>query len=102
MTDGTGRGWVVNYTNASCGHSVPAIGAPGSMARRAAETRHCGLPRCESKLPAKFTDRECAAYVWMWNRGAPWLVDLADKTVETPRTKYASLIEFAQHFGWDG
>lgn len=92
----------MNYTTAKCGHSVPAEGAPGSMARRACESRHCGLPRCESRLPAKFSDRECAAYVWMWARLNTWLVDLLDKTVNTSKKKYANLIEFAHEHGWDG
>jgi hypothetical protein len=53
-------------------------------------------------LSAKFTDRECAAYVWMWRRHGNWLVDLLDKTVNTGKTKYKNLIEFAHAHGWDG
>jgi hypothetical protein len=92
----------MNYIKARCGHDVPAVGAPGSMARKAAERRACGLPRCESGLPDKFTDRECAAWVWMWGR-MNWIVDLATKgVVDATERKFPSLIEFAQHYGWDG
>lgn len=53
-------------------------------------------------LPEKFTDRECAAYVWMWDK-PPWVVDLVDKSVRTGSGKrYQNLIEFAQHHGWEG
>lgn len=92
----------MNHVKARCGHLVPAVGAPGSAARKDCERRTCGSPRCESGLPAKFTDRECAAYVWMWDT-PPWVVDLIDKTVRTGSgTKYANLVEFATHHGWDG
>jgi hypothetical protein len=92
----------MNYMPAKCGHLVPAVGAPGSLARRAVEGRHCSLPRCQSQLPEKFTDRECAAYVWMWSK-PPWMVDMKDKSVRTGAGKrYASLIEFAKAHGWEG
>ena len=91
----------MNKIKARCGHYVIAEGAPYSSARRAQEARHCGLPRCESNLPKKFTDRECAAYVWMWDK-PPWTVDLLTKRVKTPRNEYANLIEFAQKHGWGG
>lgn len=33
----------MNYTTASCGHSVPAVGAPGSLARQRVEfAKVCG------------------------------------------------------------
>lgn len=55
-----------------------------------------------SGLPSKFTDRECAAYEWMWDK-APWLVDLLDKSVRDGKgNKYANLIVFAQAHGWEG
>lgn len=91
----------MNHTTASCGHQVPAEGAPGSRARREQEKRHCGLSRCESGLPAKFTDRECAAYVWMWEK-THWTIDLMTKRVHLPGKEFPNLIEFAKHFGWDG
>jgi hypothetical protein len=54
-------------------------------------------------LPSKFTDQECAAYVWMWNRENPWVVDLFDKSVKTGKgVRFDNLVEFAKHFGWDG
>ena len=93
----------MNHVTASCGHQVPAEGAPGSMARKAQERRHCGMPRCESGLPAKFSDRECAAYVWMWNQHGPWLIDVVNKKVwGHDGNWFENLIEFAKHFGWDG
>ena len=92
----------MNHITAHCGHQVPAEGAPGSRVRREQEKRHCGMPRCESGLPAKFTDRECAAYLWMWTK-PPWTVDLATKAVRMGNgRKFDNLIEFAKHFGWDG
>jgi hypothetical protein len=92
----------MNYTTARCGHQVVAEGAPGSSARKACENRTCDSPRCESMLPAWFTDRECAAYVWMYAK-TPWTVNLLDKTVKTGSGKrYANLIEFAKHHGWEG
>ena len=60
----------------------------------------CGSPRCESGLPRKFSDRECEAYVWLLDKPS-WLVDLIDKSVTTPRGKYANLIQLAQEYGWD-
>ncbi len=36
----------MNHTTARCGCSVIAVGAPGSLARRAVESRTCGKPRC--------------------------------------------------------
>lgn len=65
----------MNYTTARCGHQIIAEGAPGSSARKACERRTCGKPRCVSGLPAKFTDRECEAYVFMWSK-PPWAVFL--------------------------
>jgi hypothetical protein len=93
----------MTYTRARCGHQVCADGSPGSAARRACESRACGAPRCESGLPTKFTDRECAAYVWLWKlKVGPWTVDLLTKNVKTPETGYANLIEFAQYHGREG
>lgn len=93
---------MTNYTTARCGHQVIAKGAEGSIARKACEKRTCGADRCESGLPRKFTDRECAAYVWMYDT-PPWTVDLLDKTVRAgDGTKYANLVDFAKHHGWDG
>ncbi len=92
----------MNYTTARCGHSVPAVGAEGSLARKACESRTCDLPRCKSGLPSKFTDRECAAYVWMYDKRI-WTVDLLKKTVQTgDGTLYKNLIDFAAAHGWDG
>ncbi len=92
----------MNYTTARCGHSVPAVGEEGSLARFACERRTCGLPRCQSGLPENFTDRECAAYMWMYDKPT-WTVDLLKKTVRTGKGKtYKNLIEFAAAHGWDG
>lgn len=38
----------MNYTTASCGCYVPAVGAPGSIARHQCEIQPCGNPMCES------------------------------------------------------
>lgn len=94
----------MNHTKASCGHLVIAEGAPNSSARRAQERRTCELPRCKSGLPKKFTDRECAAYVWLHGRGIrPWVVDLLNKSVCNGRGEmFVSLVEFALHHGWEG
>lgn len=93
----------MRLTKAACGHDVPAVGQPGSAARRAQEQRHCGLDRCKSGLPAKFTDEECAAYVWLMDRGIrPWLVDLLTKQVNAGTKRYASLVAFARAKGWYG
>lgn len=55
-------------------------------------------------LPSpKFTDRERAAYDWLYDRGIrPWLVDLVDKTARDGKRKYASLVELAHAKGWEG
>lgn len=51
----------------------------------------------------KFTDRERAAWDWLHARNIrPWVVDLVDKSVKSPKGNYASLIEFAYFHGWDG
>lgn len=51
----------------------------------------------------KFTDRERAAWDWLHDRGIrPWLVDLVNKRVTTPKRVWPSLIDFANHMGWDG
>lgn len=94
----------MNYTKAFCGHDVIAVGAPGSSARRAAESRHCGEPRCESGLPRKFSDRECAAYVWLRHRGVDgWSVDLLSKSAMGLRgTIWASVTDLAAEHGWEG
>lgn len=93
---------MTNYTTARCGHQVIAEGAPGSSALKACEKRTCDRPRCKSGLPDHFTDRECAAEIWMWDK-PKWMVDLDDKTVVTASGKrYANLVEFAKHHGWDG
>lgn len=94
----------MNHIQASCGHMVPAEGSPGSFARLAAERRHCGKPRCESGLPAKFSDRECTAWAWLkhcYFRG--WSVDLKTREVHTAGGRsYIGLIEYATHCGWEG
>ena len=36
----------MNYTKAACGHSVPAVGAPGSVARFTCEVGPC--PECDT------------------------------------------------------
>jgi hypothetical protein len=94
----------VNYTTARCGCQVVAVGAPGSLVRRSIESRHCGKPRCESGLPGKFTDRECAAYVWLHHVSYAWSVDYLDKsaTDHIHNERYPSLIELAQSKGWEG
>lgn len=99
----------MNTIKAKCGHYVPAEGAPGSSARKAQEKRTCGNARCESRLPDKFTDRECEAYVWAWeayNVSTPWAVDLGTKRVtqfkKNKNKHYVSLIEFAEFHGWRG
>lgn len=90
----------MNQTQASCGHSVVAVGAPGSMARRAQERRHCGQPRCRSGLPKKFTDAECEAFCHMSDCRISFTVDLLDKSAMIHRGKhagdYTSLIEAAE------
>lgn len=88
----------MNYTKASCGCDVIAVGAPGSMARYAVERRPCDKPRCRSRLPEKFSDAECEAYCHLSNRGARFLVDLLDKSVivlrdDDTEIEFASLIE---------
>lgn len=92
--------------NARCGHPVPAVGTPGSMARRAAMARTCEHPRCQSGLPAKFTDAECAAYVRLSrSRFRGWTVDYVDKSVawggtkSHPQTEHTSLVTFAAYCG---
>lgn len=97
----------MNTTTASCGCQIPALGAPGSMVRSAIESQHCGKPRCESGLPKKFTDRECAAYVWLLHRGIRgWSVDMVTKDVLVPKgdsyCTFTSLVSAAQHHGWEG
>lgn len=96
----------MNTTKASCGCTITAVGDPGSMAREAQEKWwNCGKPRCESRLPAKFTDRECAAYVWLHQRCIRgWVVDMITKKVTcyVQAEDFPSLIEAAQHFGWEG
>lgn len=61
-------------------------------------------PREESRLPAKFSDAECAAYVWLIHRGIrPWTVDLLNKGVQDGKgTRWPGLIQFATHHGWEG
>ena len=88
----------MNTTTAKCGCSVPAVGAPGSYARREQEKRHCGKDRCRSGLSQRFTNAECAAYCRLYDfdvRG--WVVDLITKKVHCcDGVTYKSLIEFAK------
>lgn len=86
----------MNTTTARCGHSVPAEGAPNSGARRACEKRTCGNPRCESGLPAKFTDAECEAYCHLHDMGVRgWMVDLLNKKVhDDTDAEFPSLVAF--------
>ena len=90
----------MNTITARCGHSVPAVGTPGSMARRAAESRTCDAPRCRSRLPAKFTDAECEAYCRLQDRQIRgWLVDMLTKRVTcfpegNPPVEFSSLVTF--------
>lgn len=93
----------MNQVEASCGHLVPAAGTPNSRVRKAQKRSPCQSPRCQSRLPVKFTDAECEAYVWLIDAGVrPWLVDLVTKEVNTWSRKYASLIHFARSKGWTG
>ena len=89
----------MNHTRASCGHSVIAEGAPGSSARKACERRTCGLPRCRSGLPAKFTQAECEAYCTLLDMGVRgWTVDRLTKDVLTAEgEKWVGLVEFLNH-----
>lgn len=80
---------------AKCGHEIESYrDAP----------RSCGAPRCTSGLPLKFTDRECAAYMWLVDRGGSgWIVDLLTKKVHDANGReHADLIEKAARHGWDG
>ncbi len=95
------------YTTASCGCSIVAVGSPYSQARLASESRHCGKPRCEAGLPAKFTDQECGAYCWLKHRGFKnWSVDLLTKECRMEKgdsaVTFASLVNAAQQNGWEG
>jgi hypothetical protein len=82
----------MNTTTARCGHPVPAVGDPGSRARRAAERRTCDSPRCRSGLPPKFTDEECKQYLHLVDLGVGFLVDNVDKSVLlADGRKFASL-----------
>ncbi len=97
----------MNQTIARCGHPVIAVGAPGSLARQAVEGRHCGLPRCESGLPKKFTDRECAAFVWLRHRGFKnWSVDMVSKDCRMEKgdryVTFINLCSAATYHGWEG
>lgn len=71
----------MNHTTASCGHPVAAVGAPGSLARRACEARPCDRPRCRSGLSAGFADDECEAYCVLRDAGLSFSVDLATRGV---------------------
>jgi hypothetical protein len=82
---------------------VVAVGADGSYARRAQQQRTCGAARCQSRLPTKFTDEECDAYLFCWDNASAWTVDYVTKEVthhwdeHSGVSKYANLIEFAKH-----
>lgn len=95
----------MNYTTASCGHSVPAVGAPGSLARQRVESRPCVRPRCQSKLPAHFSDDECDAWIYLRDCDVrEWTVDLLTRTVadwsgDAP-VMFTGLVEFAKVCGW--
>lgn len=94
----------MNSIQARCGHSIPAIGSPGSLARRAAESRTCGRFRCESGLAAKFTEDECEAYCWLRRMGVRgWSVDMVTKDVVLERDgkseRFASLVSAANQCG---
>jgi hypothetical protein len=52
----------MNHTQASCGHSVLAIGAPGSAARTAVETQPCAdCAQCDHNEMVPTGD---PAFVW--------------------------------------
>lgn len=91
----------MNHTTASCGCSVIAVGAPGSLARRVQELRSCEKPRCRSGLPDKFTDEECEAWCWLKDNGITgWSVCVITKLCwEYPEPdysrRYPGLVEFA-------
>lgn len=95
----------MNYTRASCGHYVPAVGPPESAVRRRAERRHCGRPRCASGLPSHFSDDECDAWMYLTHCDIrEWAVDMLHRHVtdwsgESP-VQFAGLVEFAKHHGW--
>lgn len=99
----------MNHTTASCGCSIPAIGALGSMARRVQELRPCNKPRCRSGLPKKFTDAEREAWCWLTDCGVTgWTVCYVGKRVwEMPDNEavlvktatYPGLVEFAKAKG---
>lgn len=72
----------MNTVVAKCGCSVPAVGAPGSSARRACESRTCDKPRCRSGLSRAFTDAECEAYVRLETMGFAFTVDLVTHDVQ--------------------
>jgi hypothetical protein len=97
----------MNTVKASCGHYVIAEGAPGSSARKAQEKRTCGKARCESRLPDKFTDRECEAYVFMLRKRDVWIrLDKKTKSVvlyggPIPM-RFDNLVELAEFHGWRG
>lgn len=71
----------MNYTTAQCGCPVVAEGAPGSLVRQAQESRHCGKPRCRSRLPPKFSHDEVIAWCYLHDSGASFMVDLKTRGV---------------------
>lgn len=92
-------------TKAACGCLVLADIDPDSSSRKAIEATHCGKPRCESGLPKNFTDRECAAWVWLRHHsvGRLWRVEFHDKSVELyAGDRKSTLIELARERGWEG
>lgn len=97
----------MNYTTALCGCPIVAVGSPHSQVRVASESRHCGKPRCESGLSNKFSDRECAAYVWLIHRGfRAWSVDLLTKECRMAKgndsVTFVNVISAARQHGWEG
>lgn len=78
---------------ARCGCPVPAVGAPNSSARRAAETRTCPAPRCRSGLPRKFGGDDCAAYCRLADAGVRFLVDhLTRRVYATAATRGTDVV----------
>ena len=94
----------MNHTQASCGCTVVAVGAPGSIARMTQESYSCGKPRCRSRLPDKFTDEECEALCWLQDCRIRWSVDMITKKARDHTTsdpvEYGSLVELAKAKGW--
>lgn len=59
----------MNGTQAKCGHTVTAVGAPGSLARMKCETVPCGS--CRDKQPGRWTDCPACGWIYDSHKSAP-------------------------------